>query len=420
MRVLWFTSSSSLFPPDKGKNVLGGWVSSLQREIEKCHEIELGIAFFHENYRNQLVQNGVKYYPIFKKKSWSIMRVLGNWNHGKNEIKYVTHFINIIDDFKPDVIQVFGTERSFGLVVHHTKIPVAVHIQGFVNPCLNAWYCPGISTINVLLNESILEFIKGHGVIHDYIKAKVKAKQEKLIISNVKYFMGRTHWDKNLTHILAPSAKYFHIDEMLRPSFYFDTDRCLNYSNCFTIVSILSRRLYKGLDLVFNTLKILNKLPDFEYKWQIFGIDEGSRIVKLLKGKSLNLDKNCIEYHGRTSEKGIYNALINADVFVHPSYIENSPNSVCEAQLIGLPVIATNVGGLASIINHNRDGILVPANDPYALAHQLIEFKNNPQRALSIGKAGREKAKLRHNKEKIIQSLLDTYTYIIKDVIKKE
>ena len=60
--------------------------------------------------------------------------------------------------------------------------------------------------------------------------------------------------------------------------------------------------------------------------------------------------------------------MLASDLYVSASHIENSPNSVAEAQLIGMPCIATGVGGTATYIEHNISGIIVPPGDPYALA----------------------------------------------------
>ena len=63
--------------------------------------------------------------------------------------------------------------------------------------------------------------------------------------------------------------------------------------------------------------------------------------------------------------------MLSCTAYVHPSYIDNSPNSVCEAQVLGVPVVATDVGGVPSIVENGKTGWLVPANDPVATASRL-------------------------------------------------
>lgn len=62
--------------------------------------------------------------------------------------------------------------------------------------------------------------------------------------------------------------------------------------------------------------------------------------------------------------------LLESDLYVHTAYIDNSPNAICEAQYLGMPIIATYVGGVPSLIEQGKDGVLIPANDPFMLAEK--------------------------------------------------
>ena len=94
--------------------------------------------------------------------------------------------------------------------------------------------------------------------------------------------------------------------------------------------------------------------------------DEISYLVER-KYKTRFTDYN-IELLGPLLENELINELLTADLFVHASHIENSPNSVCEAMLLGMPVIATYAGGTPSILSDKNEGLLVQDGDPYALA----------------------------------------------------
>ena len=78
---------------------------------------------------------------------------------------------------------------------------------------------------------------------------------------------------------------------------------------------------------------------------------QDSEILKFYE-KELNLNhkKLGIKCIGFKNEQELKNLISTSDLFIHPSYIDNSPNSICEAQILGLPVIACNVGGISSII----------------------------------------------------------------------
>lgn len=109
---------------------------------------------------------------------------------------------------------------------------------------------------------------------------------------------------------------------------------------------------------------------------------------------------------GVASAEQLCDAICHATVYVHTSYIDNSPNSLCEAQILGCTPIATYVGGVPSLIKNGETGYLVPANDPYQLAFCLkIYFKSGKN--LAIGKAAKEVAVVRHNPNQIVDNLLN-------------
>ena len=76
-----------------------------------------------------------------------------------------------------------------------------------------------------------------------------------------------------------------------------------------------------------------------------------------------------------------------------------------EAQAAGLPVVASRSGGPEEIITHRENGLLVPTNDPPALANALKELLDNPKLAAGLATAGRESAQARFS----IETMLDRY-----------
>ena len=80
--------------------------------------------------------------------------------------------------------------------------------------------------------------------------------------------------------------------------------------------------------------------------------------------------------------------------------------------MIGMPVISTNVGGISSLIEHNKTGILLPSNDPFLAASYITQIVNNQDFAIELGKNARKSALKRHNKELIITDIIKAYTSI--------
>ena len=80
---------------------------------------------------------------------------------------------------------------------------------------------------------------------------------------------------------------------------------------------------------------------------------------------------NNVQFVGQQDVSQIPNWLISADIFVHPSLSEGTPNSVIEAMACKLPVIATSVGDIPNVIGDGENGFLVPPKDSGQLASKL-------------------------------------------------
>ena len=116
-----------------------------------------------------------------------------------------------------------------------------------------------------------------------------------------------------------------------------------------------------------------------------------------------------IEFLGKLSAAEIVGQLCASNIYVHPSYMENSPNSVCEAMALGMPVIATNVGGTSSILDDGVEGVLVQEGEPYSMAAAIVNLSDNYENAIKLGANAKRKAIKRHEPNGIVRSLMEIY-----------
>lgn len=406
MKILWYTNTPCLYKHNNTYNG-GGWLSSLQAMLMKREDVELGIAFFLEGEEEKVIEKRVTYYTLrFPKHSWKEKAQTFICSANTlivNERKRIPLYEEIIrkplEDFKPDVIMVFGSEMPFGLVAGITDIPVILHIQGILNPYLNAYLPPFVSWKEY---KSIGNGWKNR--LHKRIERKmwmVSCARETEICKRVMNYFGRTDWDYRVTQILHPGANYLFASEVLRPVFYQPMERAL--PDKLTIVTTISSPLYKGYDLVLKTAKMLSEKGVF-FEWKCYGNINPSIVEKQL---AIKHEKVNVSLCGVASAEQLCDAICHATVYVHTSYIDNSPNSLCEAQILGCTPIATYVGGVPSLIKNGETGYLVPANDPYQLAFLLEDLFLNPEKNLAIGKAAKEVAVVRHNPNQIVDKLLN-------------
>lgn len=410
MRVLWFTNTPSQYADFGGYNG-GGWIYSLEEELTKRNDIELGIAFFMNRQPKRVVKNGVTYYPIHNSFTGSIINKVkaSLLSRSYMEKDWLYRFLEVIHDFKPEIIEVFGSEQSFGEIAQYTDIPVVLHIQGILAPIYNAFLPPFVSIHNYLFEDLIPWHIyKRFRNIEGF---KYNAIREIDIIKHVHYFIGRTEWDKRIVKLYNNKAIYFYGGEILRDTFYNQTDRKTG-NDKIILVSTLSDPLYKGYDIVLKTAKLLKENNICNFEWHIFGNINPRFIEKKINIKHGEVN---VLFRGVATPEVLRQELSKATAYLHLTYIDNSPNSICEAQILGVPVIATNVGGIPSLVDNGKTGFLVPANDPYQTASIIRKLVNDEDLRKNIGQKAFEVAAFRHNKSGIVNSLLKTYIKIIND-----
>ncbi|MBA7580334.1 Alpha-maltose-1-phosphate synthase [subsurface metagenome] len=112
-------------------------------------------------------------------------------------------------------------------------------------------------------------------------------------------------------------------------------------------------------------------------------------------------------------QKGIAEILAKLTLFVLPSIRE--PLGICllEAMATGLPVVATNVGGIPEVVKDKETGLLVSPKDPKALAHAILTLLQNGEKAKNMGIAGRKRVEEKFNITTMVRKTEDIYQDLI-------
>jgi glycosyltransferase involved in cell wall biosynthesis len=102
-----------------------------------------------------------------------------------------------------------------------------------------------------------------------------------------------------------------------------------------------------------------------------------------------------------------------ADAFVLSSDFDNSPNVVLEAMASGLPIVATNVGGLADFVDVPSGGALVPKGDASSMGTEILELLNNGMRRREAGAFNRTRATTKFSWRTSAEQLLAAYQRVV-------
>lgn len=415
MKILWFanTPCGSSGKLDPNLNI-GGWLNSLEEELVMSENVELSICFYWNEKLDSFKFKKTIYYPIFRtgngSKSRRLINRALNVNNDKNEIQQLLKVIELV---KPDVIHVHGTEYNFGLIQAHTNIPIVISIQGIISPYREKYFS-GIPFLAAIWHEGLMAKLLFLSVIVWYNEMKRSGLRERTILSQARFIIGRTDWDRRVTRVLAPKSRYFIGNEMLRSTFYENQWNKNQFGNPIQIVTIMSGGLYKGLETIVKTATILKEYNIKDFDWTIIGQDEKSDLVKIVKGW-LKTDFKSIDVRlvGNKNEKELVELLLKSDIYCQVSHIENSPNSLCEAMLLGMPIIASFAGGTDSILESRKEGLLVQDGDSYSLAGAILEMGEDYNKAAEMGRLARVRALERHNKELILNEILTIYNSIL-------
>lgn len=168
----------------------------------------------------------------------------------------------------------------------------------------------------------------------------------------------------------------------------------------------------KGLDFAIDALSlILTKFPDCILL--IAGPDEDNHSTHLLRRAIYLGIQNNVKFTGLLDSKQRLEVLVDADIFVLPSYSENFGMSVVEAMSCGLPVVISDQVGIADIVLRENAGLVTPL-DPNEIYLSCLDLLQNPEKRFLLGSNAIELARYRYSPEKIANVMVNIFEEIIK------
>lgn len=343
----------------------------------------------------------------------------------KLENEQVNYFKKIVLDYQPDVIHIFGTEyahsyaatlaaKNCGLIDR-----VVISIQGLVSIYSNHY--TAFLPEDVCKRSSLRDFLRHDNIMQQREKFKKRGYYETLTLSSAKAFIGRTDWDRACIEKNNNNHRYYFCNEILRGSFYHDR---WSYEKCepFSIFVSQSNYPIKGFHLMlialidvlkyFPMAKVYTTGPDIIHTTFYQSLKE-SYYKKYLRRLILdNHLEDHISFLGFLSESEMKQRYLKSNVFVCCSSIENSPNSLGEAMILGVPCISSDVGGVKNLMQHEMDGYIYQADAPYMLSYYIRQVFTDLEKSQEMAANARQKALNTHNIETNNNRLLEIYREI--------
>lgn len=384
-----------------------GWLIGISNHLREKDDIVFHYAF-PQNIGKRTVHriiNGVNFWGFYNCRK----------NSYKIEKERIQNFSTIIKKIDPDIIHIFGTEYQHTLECIKSvedKRKIVVSLQGLASEIAKV-YVNGIP-----FKDRLVGRIEGNHyqcMLTEQYEFYRRGINEKKILLSVKNVIGRTDWDRRYVKKINSKCNYYHCNETLRDIFYVDSWD-INRIKRYSIFVSQANYTIKGIHILITALPMIKKrFPDVmvyvagHKEFLEDDIPYGRYIKKLLKQNHVEENVVFLGYH---SDLKMKQRLLESHIMLMPSLVENSPNSVGEAMLLGTPVVAANVGGIASILQNGLEGYLYPCLDTKALAKAVCKIFKNDNLALEFSKKGKEKAKNLYDPSDNLKQLLKIYNEI--------
>ena len=416
MKVLWFSNSPAAAYEQTIKGT-GGWMATLDKAMQV--KVELHVAYFYPYKQSPFKSGATTYHPIYTGNIlMSALKRRVGLDTGRS---FLNDCLQVIEQVKPDIIHIHGSENTFIEVAKYTDTPLALSIQGNLSVCAHKFLCGFHGEfLNAKRGELTLKsLLLGRRSYKDGKKDLERgALREQKYMPYVRHIIGRTDWDYRISRILAPESHYYVGNEILRDLFY---ERVWN--NCYNSGKLILHttngdNYYKGFETLCHCLHLLNGLG-IDVEWRVAGVSPESKINQITKRylKGCYPEKGLV-LMGSLGQDQLVDSLLSSHLYVMPSHIENSPNNLCEAMMLGLPCIATHAGGTASILRNGEEGLIIQDGDPWVMAGAIMELVSQPKQMVQFGQKARATAMKRHDRSKIVEQLIDTYHLIIREETK--
>ena len=418
MRILWVTNQPTPQVAADMKCAVGnggGWMTEMSKQVSQENVLGMLFPISHKSQRQAGSIGSIFYYGIPMKK-----------NAGTTNENVIEDIANVVREFQPDIVHIWGTEYAHSfMTVRACKKEglidrVVISIQGMVSIYAKHFW-GNINNIRIRI-PTLRDMIFDGGLYKQYRDFIKRGKLENQALMEVKHVIGRTDWDYICTKIANPNVKYHLCNESLRETFYeykWDAKKCEKYS----IFSSQSTYPIKGTHALIEATAIVKKTyPDVHlYITGKNRLKDGlkerlkdSGYDKYLRSLIFKYNlKDNVTFLGSLSEKEMCDRYLKANVYALPSFIENSPNSLGEAMLLGVPVVAADVGGVKELLQHKEEGYIYQADAPYMLAGNIMKYFQDDLVAAQKGEKARIHALKTHDRELNYNRLIEIYNEIV-------
>jgi glycosyltransferase involved in cell wall biosynthesis len=412
-------------PIPEAKEVMGdatevrvSWLVGISEALRQ--KVDLYIAYFSHTKKNMEIRSGnhVNFVAIPREK-----------NPAEFDPNLEGQIRKVYREIDPDVIHIFGTEFPHTLSAVNASEQegrleqTVISMQGVVRMCAEK-YLAGLPE-SVCRYYTIRDRIRHCNIYDAQNDLMRRGGYESEALKKAHHVIGRTDFDRRETTQINDKIHYHFNNEILRNSFYHNQ---WSYESCEPHRIFMSQGgfPYKGFHFAVEALwRLKESYPDLQFYIterdfvHPAGLKESLRensyqhyVRKLIR--AYHLEEN-IHFLGTLGETEMCEQYLKANVYILPSAIENSPNSLGEAMILGVPAVAADVGGVSSMLTDGEDGVLYPWNEPDKLADAIARMFELKEQAAQFSVSEKRHAEQIFDRNKNIDQLMGIYEEIYED-----
>ncbi len=414
IKCLWLCNIMPLFVAKSlgiGGTNKEGWIAGMASVVRSHDDMELAFAFpFAESIEGKA--DGMSYYGFVSDSA-----------HPENYDESLEKQLReICDKYAPDVIHCFGTEypHTLALLKCETLASKAViHLQGIMELYADAYYA-GLPEY-VINRKTFRDRLRTDSISEQKAKYMSRANFEKEVLALAQNVCGRTDFDRDYALSVNDKIHYFKLGETLRSQFY-EGEWTSEGAKAHSIFVSQGNYPLKGVHFAIEAVgKLKSKYPDIKLYVSGDNVTRFASLKEKIKissyGKYLrelmkifDLEEN-VFFVGQKNADDMKKLFLESSLFLVPSRLENSPNSLGEAMLLGVPCIAARVGGIPSMASAN-EVLMYEWDNVSELAELIDTVLGNPDFASSLGKKGMVRGHQNHSREDNYNAMLGMYQEI--------
>lgn len=411
MRVLWISQKMS----EVHRKSTGTWIDSFAEALTGSGQLTLGNIAFTDLER--LTEDSVK-----GVRQWLLPKDARISKSGNIPAKLVSIISDLLEEFKPDIVHIWGVESPSGLLAARKLIsaPVLLEIQGLKSQIYNV-YDADLSTREKFQTIGIKEILKLSGIWAEKNRYRAWAKFEKEIIAGCSDIVTQTAWADDIVRFHNPGCNTYICETGIPINPLLTSAGPWKFNGAPRIfMSAAYSAPFKGMHTAIRAVAILkSELPNIELRIAGAHTRAGIRADGYIKWVERLAVENGVTQNvswlGPLDAGQIGTELANASAYLLPSFIENCSTSMQEAMAVGIPIVASFTGGLPSLAEHDISASYFAPGDFFTCAMKLRCILSDQSWAETLSHNANERANKRNDVNKIVADRVRIYQTVLKN-----